>query len=262
MKKEFSILFFLLFVAANSFGQEEKIYTNNGNKSLQAGNYEEAEKAYKKALETDPDFKEAQFNLGNTYQAQARAVLNEASKTEDQQAQQEMLKKVKELSASAASAFEKVNATEDSEINKTQYNLGNSRIMTGEVDKSIESYKEALRHDPNDEDARYNLAYAQYLKKKQEEQQKQDQDNKEEDQDQQENEENKEEQKEDQKKDDQNKDNQDQQDKKQQQQQQQQLSKEEAEKMLEALMRQEKDLQEKLNKKKQKGERIKIEKDW
>ena len=50
MKKEFSILFFLLFVAANSFGQEEKIYTNNGNKSLQAGNYEEAEKAYKKAL--------------------------------------------------------------------------------------------------------------------------------------------------------------------------------------------------------------------
>lgn len=266
MKKEITVLFLLFFVASVSFGQEEKIHTNRGNKALQTGDYAEAEKAYKKALEVKPGYKEAQFNLGNTYQAQARALLEEASQLEDQQKQQEMLEQVTKLSASAAGAFEKVDATDDSEINKTQYNLGNSRIMTGEVDKSIESYKEALRSDPTDEDARYNLAYAQHLKKKQEEQQdqeNQDQENQEENEEQQENQENqenKDQENENQQKDNQDKENQDQQ--KKQEQQQSQLSKEEAQKMLEALMRQEKDLQEKLNKKKQKGERIKIEKDW
>ncbi|MCA1763345.1 MAG: tetratricopeptide repeat protein [Cryomorphaceae bacterium] len=260
MKRELAYILLALITVTSAYGQEEKIHTNRGNKALETGDYEKARESYQKALEENPDYKEANFNLGNTYQMEARALLENASQTEDQEKQQEILTEVKELSASAATAFEKVSSqsSDDSEINKAQYNLGNSHIMTGEVDKSIESYKEALRRNPADEDARYNLAYAQHLKKEQEQQeQEQEQDQQEQEQEQEQDQ---------QEKDNQNKDQQDQQDQQnqqeKQQQQQQQMSKEEAEKMLEALMRQEKDLQEKLNKKKRKGERVKIEKDW
>ncbi len=257
MKRELIYILLALITVTSAYGQEEKIFTNRGNKALETGDYKKAREAYQKALEENPNYKEANFNLGNTYQMEARALLENASKTENQEEQQKMLTKVKELSASAATAFEKVSSqsSDDSEISKAQYNLGNSHIMTGEVDKSIESYKEALRRNPADEDARYNLAFAQHLKKKQEQkqqEQEQEQQEQEQEQDQQEQEQEKE----------QNQDNQNKDQQEKQQQQQQQMSKEEAEKMLEALMRQEKDLQEKLNKKKRKGERVKIEKDW
>jgi tetratricopeptide (TPR) repeat protein len=47
--------------------------------------------------------------------------------------------------------------------------------MQQQIDESIESYKEALRRNPNDLDTKYNLAYAQMLKKQQEQQQQQQQ---------------------------------------------------------------------------------------
>ncbi len=255
-------IIFLLFTGYLIFGsplsgfcQKAKIATEKGNKALKAGDIEAARSAYENALELDPNFKEARFNLGNSYLMESRGILAEAGKMEDQQKGMELAKSAQEISKKAAAAFESVsaNATDADEINKAQYNLGNANLLGGELDKSIENYKEALRKVPTDEAARYNLAYAKHLKKKQENQ-KQDQD-----QDQ------KDDQQKDDKKDEKQKD-QDKKDEKQEPKEQEpkkdELSKEEAEKMLQALMKQEKDLQEDLNKKKRKAQPIKIEKDW
>jgi tetratricopeptide (TPR) repeat protein len=252
MEKFLAVMIFLSFTLVSN-AQKEKLITKEANELMAEGDYEGAEKAYSRALEINPDYKPAQFNLGNLYQKRARDIISKAAQTEDQAEQQKLLQSSQKFSKQAVSSYENVaqSAENKEEINKTQYNLGNAHLLSGDVNKSIESYKEALRNNPNDEDARYNLAYAQHLQQKQQKQQQQKQDQQQQQQQQNQDQQKQEQQQEQEQKQDQ-----------QQQQQQQQLSKEEAQKMLEALMKQEKDLQEKLKKKKRKAQRVKIEKDW
>lgn len=62
---------------------------------------------------------------------------------------------------------------------KAWYNLGNAFLQQQKNDKAIEAYKKALRIDPGDENARYNLAYA--LRKQEEQQQQKQKEQKEDD---------------------------------------------------------------------------------
>ena len=55
------------------------------------------------------------------------------------------------------------------------FNEGNSLLKEQKTDLAIESFKEALRKNPNDDDARFNLAYAQM--KENEDQENKDQEN-------------------------------------------------------------------------------------
>lgn len=254
MKK---ILFILILTLPGMLAQAQKakILTNKGNTELAAGNIEAARQAYTEALKIDPNYQEAHFNLGNTYLMESRQMLETIATAPDEASQQAIYKSAQEVSKKAAAEFEKVakDVNDPEKINKVHYNLGNSQLMSGEVEKGIEAYKEALRKDPTDEDARYNLAYAQHLKRQQEQQQQQ--------QDQQQDQD----QKQDEQKQDENKENQEQkkdENQEQEQRQKDELSKEDAEQMLEALNKQEKDLQDKLNKKKVKAQPIKIEKNW
>ena len=115
--------------------------------------------------------------------------------------------------------------------------------------KTIEAYKESLRNNPKDDETRYNLALAQkLLKDQQQQQQNQNQDQQKQDQQQD--------------KKDQNKDQQDQQQQQQQpQQNKNEMSKENAEQLLNAVMQDEKNVQEKVKKQVQiRGK--KLEKDW
>lgn len=251
------VIWALLFIPFLSFGQKEKIEAKGGNDEYRSGRYDNAIEAYTKALEEDPEYLEALFNTGNALQQKARRLMEKSETAEDPEEKKKLMEEAKTTSQKAASQFASVAkaAKTNEEINKAQYNLGNARLMGGEIDASIEAYKEALRNMPQDDDARYNLAYAQHLKKQQEQQQQQQQQN----QDQQnQDQEQKQEQQENQQKEEQNQ-NQEQ----RQQQQPEQLSKEEAEQLLEALMKEEKDLQEELKKKKKrKAQRVRIEKDW
>ena len=52
------------------------------------------------------------------------------------------------------------------------YNMGNSLMSSGKYKEAIEAYKQALRQNPDDLDAKYNLEYA---RKKLKEQQQQEQ---------------------------------------------------------------------------------------
>ncbi len=255
MRIKLSILICLL-LPFSAWSQVEKIDTKKGNDEYRSGRYDEAVKEYTKALESDPEYMEALFNTGNALQQMSRRLQEQAQNAQSEEEKKKLMEGAKTASDKAASQFASVAkmAKTNEEINKAQYNLGNSRLMSGDLEASIEAYKEALRKVPGDDDARYNLAYAQHLKKQQEEQQQQQQQDQKQD-----------EQKDQEKKEqEQNQDQQKQEQQEQQEQQQpQQLSKEEAEQLLQALMKQEKDLQEDLKKKKkQKAQRIKIEKDW
>ena len=134
------------------------------------------------------------------------------------------------------------------------HNMGVMLQSAKQLPQCIEAYKESLRNNPKDDETRYNLALAQkQLKDQQQNQQNQDQQQQQE-------------QKED--KQDQNKDQQEQEQKDQQQQNQQQqqqnkneMSKENAEQLLNAIMQDEKNVQDKVKKQIQiQGK--KLEKDW
>ncbi|MBL7923009.1 MAG: tetratricopeptide repeat protein [Bacteroidia bacterium] len=185
---------------------------SGGNREYEKGRYRNAESSYRKALEKDARQYTGNYNLGNALYRQGKF----------EEASQQYLN---------ASAFNNQKETQA----KSLYNMGNAFLKAEKYKESVESYKKALRINPGDEDARYNLSYA--LKKLRQQQQNQEK-NKE---DQQKKQQDQQQKNQDQQKDQQQKDQQ----KEQQQQsgQQPKLSKEEAERMLRALKNDEKDLQ-------------------
>lgn len=80
----------------------------------------------------------------------------------------------------AASQYLKLTQSESKEASKANvyYNLGNSLFENKKYKESIDAYKMALRQSPKDEDTRYNLSYAMtklQQQKKQEQDKKQEQ---------------------------------------------------------------------------------------
>ena len=136
------------------------------------------------------------------------------------------------------------------------HNMGVILQSSKQLPQCIEAYKESLRNNPKDDETRYNLALAQkQLKDQQQDQQNQDQ--------QEQQQQKKEEQEQQQNQDQQEQDQKDQQQQNQQQQQQNknEMSKENAQQLLNAVMQDEKNIQDKVKKQIQiQGK--KLEKDW
>jgi Ca-activated chloride channel homolog len=223
-------LFILCFSlsALSTLAQKENKHIREGNKQYNDGKFEEAQTSYLRAIEENAKSFPGAFNLGNS--------LYKQEKYEE-----------------AASQFQMLTQTaQDKEIKaKAFHNLGNSYLKSQKYQEAVEAYKHALRNNPADEDARYNLAYAMQQLKQQQEQQQQDQ---------------KQDKKEEEKKEEQKDQKQDKkEDQKQEQQQQQkpkdELTKEEAQRLLEAMEREDKNVQDKLKKEK-KAVKVQIEKDW
>lgn len=250
MKNIIQTISFILIILSTVIveAQEENAYIRNGNGLYAEKQYSDAESEYLKALDKNPNSFEAQFNRANALYKQGKM--------------EEAVKKYENLSKQT--------------INKEQlanvyHNLGNAYLNSQKLDESIKSYKSALRNNPGDVETKYNLIYAQKLKQQQEQNQqcqnpnedKQNQDkNKEQQKNQQQNQEQNQNQD---KKDQQQQQNQNQNKEEQQKKQQsqpQKISKEDAERLLEAIMGNEKELQEKLKKEKARANRIQIEKDW
>jgi hypothetical protein len=61
-------------------------------------------------------------------------------------------------------------------ISAASYNLGNVALGGQQIDAAIEAYKQALRLQPDDMEAKYNLAYAQKMKQEQEQNEDQNKD--------------------------------------------------------------------------------------
>jgi tetratricopeptide (TPR) repeat protein len=254
--KRYIILIFITAFSVVAFGQNERKHVRSGNKlffdavmdttKIDSAKFVEAETEYRKALNKKPNDLQWNFNLADAIYKQ---------------------KRFDESAGKFGDIAEKMTTPEEKA--RALHNMGNSELMNGKIDESIESYKKALRQNPTDLDTKYNLAYAQLLKKKQEEQRKQQDQNKDQNKDQDKQDQNKDQNKDqqDQNKDQQDKQNQnkDQQNQDQQQQQQQQnkISKENAEQLLQVLQNDEKKIQDKVKKQQAAAaKRTKAEKEW
>ncbi|HOW39050.1 MAG TPA: tetratricopeptide repeat protein [Bacteroidales bacterium] len=219
------------------FSQADKKFIRKGNREYNKDKFSESEVSYRKAVDNNRRSPDAVFNIGDA------------------------LYKQQKYEEAAKHFNENISMNDDAERKAAgMYNLGNSLLQANKVKESIDAYKNSLKLKPDNIAAKYNLAYAQDLLKKQEEQKQQEQ--------QEQNKEN------DDKKNDQNKQNddknQDQKDNKEQQQQQQQqqkkqdqsISKEDAQRLLNALANDEKNVQEKVKLAKAARERKQTVKNW
>ncbi|PID69335.1 MAG: DNA primase [Flavobacteriales bacterium] len=243
--------------------QEEKELIRNGNDFYNEQNFVEAEVQYKKALENNPGYEKANYNLGNAIYQQNRY--------KDALPKYELASKIAKEGVNKAESF---------------HNMGNSYMKQKQYAQAIDAYKNALRNNPNDDETRYNLALAKKLLKN-EQSQKQDDNKDDKNKDKKQNdktEDNKDNKDKKDKKDEkdnkdkdkndkdndnkdnknQNKDknNEDNKDKQQPQPQPNKLSPQQVKQLLEAMSNEENKTQQKVNKKKVKGQKIKREKDW
>jgi Ca-activated chloride channel homolog len=251
----------ILFMAMTllSWSQQENHLIRQGNREYDDGNYKKAEIDYIKSTQAPKASHKGFYNLGDSWYMQKDY-----------------------LQAAAAFDTLKTFKMDDRTRSDSYYNLGNSLLKAGidsaqlaqkVLPRSIEAYKQSLRLNPNDTNAKYNLAYAQkLLDKSQKQQQQQNKDNKDQNQDKQKQDQQKQDQqKQDQQKQDQQKQDQQKQDQARQDQQKQdqqkgqaqQISKEDAERILDALKNDEKQTLEKLSEAKIKSMRVvKSDKDW
>ncbi len=236
MLKSKYILFvvFLLSAVAVSAQKAERNYIRKGNRLFNDSIFVDAEVNYRKALEVNPKSTVSMYNLGNT--------LSQQQKFQDAMEQYV-----------SASNIEK----DKMKLAHIYHNMGVLLQAGKDYAKAVDAYKMSLRNNPTDDETRYNLALAQkMLKDQQQNQQNQDQN-----QDQ-----NKDQQKQDQNKDKQNDQKQD--EKKDQQQppksekQNNQMSKENAEQLLNSVMQDEKDVQDKVKKQQKVMQGGRLEKDW
>jgi len=232
----------VLMVVISASGQNERKVIRDGVRSYEEGEYAEAEVQFRTAENINQESYEAEFNTG--------AALYGQEKYEETVKQYESLL---------------TQADDEEKTAQIWHNIGNSLLEAQQYAPSIEAYKNSLRKNPSDEDTRYNLAYA---KQKLKEQQQQNQDS---DQDQQEQDKENDQQDKEQDKGQDNENDQQEQDQEQDQEQEQEqeqqpapreISKEDAERMLKAIQQQEKDVKEKVDKKKAAAAKVKTEKDW
>lgn len=253
-----------------TIAQSYRSLVNDGNDMYKEKKYDDAEIQYKKSAEKKADRLEGHFNLGNTlyrkgdYKGAMEAYKKAITKVTDQKQASQSLYNIGNSFLDAADKVAKNPA-----MAQAGDQAGNA-AMEG-YKQAVEAYKHSLKLNPKDEEARYNLAYAQRKMLELQQQQQNKKDNKQ----------NKDQQKkdnqkqQDQKKNDQQKkDNQQQQEQNQQQQKSEQdkmkekqepqrenkMSKEQAERILEALKNDEKDLQKKLKAKIR--TRVQVDKDW
>lgn len=215
--------------------QADRKFIRQGNRQYEKGNFSGSEILYRKATDKNKGSADAVFNTGDALYKQKKYEDAGRQFSENQKMYDDKSKKSSSL-----------------------YNLGNSLLMANKLKESIEAYKSSLRIKPDDPEAKYNLAYAQDLLRKQEQQQQQQQQDK--------NDQNKDKDKKDDQKKDQNNDKQQQDQNRDQQQQQQQdqqaISKEDAERLLNAIANDEKNVQEKVKLAKAAKDKVKTVKNW
>ncbi|MFT5678258.1 tetratricopeptide repeat protein [Patiriisocius sp. Uisw_047] len=267
-------LMIVMLIPAAGFGQEETdalalkeqreaaTLLSDASLQIEKKNFAIAEAQYREAIDLNQKSEVGKLNLGNAYYDEN---MNGTAMQRFKQAAQV--------------------ATDKASKHKAFHNLGNTFMKDKMYTEAVAAYKNALRNNPSDDESRYNLALAKELLEKNPPPPTPDENGDDKDQDQ----ENKEDQD---KKDQENKDEQDEGDKKddkkegedekdkgkpdepkdkkegedEQPQQPQptpgKLSPQQVKSLLEAMNNEEKKVQDKINAKKEKGVKVKTDKDW
>jgi tetratricopeptide (TPR) repeat protein len=218
--------------------QSDKKAVRQGNREYKKGEYLDSEISYRSALDINPSSFKANFNLGDALYKQEKY--------------EEATQVFEDLSSLNIDSKDKA---------KVYHNLGNSYFKQQKYGESVNAYKNSLRHNPNDEKTKYNLAQAQRMLIQQEQQQDQSCDGDNEDKN-----DKKDDKKQDKDKQDEKKENekQEQEDQKKQdeQEQQQQISEEDARRMLEAIQNKEQDIQDRIREEQAKQKKVKVQRNW
>ena len=254
-------------------GAAQEAVVNNhiydGNQLAKESVFDTAEMSYRKALSKAPEKPEALYNLGNTHYKEKN--FDEAKQRYFQ------TQKFSENKSSKHHAF---------------HNMGNVFMQQKDYAKAVESYKNGLRNNPEDEQTRYNYALAKELLEKEQQEQEQNQDQKDQDDKDQEDKKDQDQDKEgeeekDKEEDKEGKNGEDSEDKKEEGEEEKeekpkeskdgkdekeqqpppkpkqgQLSPEQVKSLLEAMNNQEKKVQDKVNAEKIQGVPVRGEKDW
>lgn len=211
----------MMFVEMN--GQTSNQLIREGNRLFSSKKYAQSEILYRKAVDKDVNNAIANYNLGRSLQEQKKNA--EAKKFYE-----------------AAAKLEREPIRQSSSYN----NLGTIFQNEKDYTKAIEAYKNALRHNPNHNNARYNLELCKQKQKQQSSNDKKNKSNKDKDK----------------KKQSQNKNQKNNQKKNNQQKDKQDMSKENAEQLLNAVKQQEKETQERLSKAMRQPSDRKLDKNW
>jgi Ca-activated chloride channel family protein len=119
------------------FSQRADKLIQKGNEYYKKQEFDKAESEYNKAITAEPSASVAKFNLGN-------ALYKQAKKEEA----------IQQFDAAAT------NAAEPELKSKAYYNKGVTLSNQKKPEESIEAYKNALRQNPDDKEARENLQKA------------------------------------------------------------------------------------------------------
>ena len=214
------------------FAQQEGPDVRKGNRSYGKENYTESEVHYRRGLDKNSDSFESHFNLGDALFRQEKYP----------EALEQYVEAEKCLKVAEDLREEKLN----SRLADTYHNIGNACYQQQQYDQAVAAYQQSLRHNPKDDETRYNLVKAMQQLKQQQQQQQQNQNQ----QNQQQQQQQQQEQQQDQQ----------QQNQQQQQQNEQQMDKETAEQILQALEQDEQETQEKMQR--QQGKKRRLEKEW
>ncbi|WP_027127542.1 tetratricopeptide repeat protein [Gelidibacter mesophilus] len=229
----------------------------DANALMESDNFISAEKEYRKAISEQPTSVAGTYNLGNSYYKKGN--FEEALYRQQQAAK---------------------NATDKADKHKAFHNIGNILMKNKQCKEAVEAYKSALRNNPSDDETRYNLGLAKECAEQQKDDQPDENQDKDENKDQeddkdkdknqedQDKKDNKDEKDQDKKDGDDKKDDGKPKDEKGKDENQEQkpqpgkLSPQQINNLLEAMNNQEQKVQEKVNADKQKGVKVKTDKDW
>ena len=155
-----------LFVCGEVSAQQmkERGLVRKGNRQFKREQFEKSVDSYQRALQHDSTSFEAKYDLASALYRTER--YEKAEKT----------------------LLGIVNDTTRTELERGEvaYNLGNTQFAQQKYKEALSSYRQAMRCNPNDEDAKFNYAFTKRLIQQQEQQQQnqdQNQDNKEQNQD-------------------------------------------------------------------------------
>ncbi|MBQ7342573.1 MAG: tetratricopeptide repeat protein [Alistipes sp.] len=152
----FTTIFALIASFLSAQNLPERGLVRKGNRQFGRERYERSVDSYTRALEAAPGCFEAGYNLSNALFRSER--YDKAEQT---------LKNF--VTDSTRTAKERADA---------YYNLGNTQFMQQKLQEALESYRNSLRLNPEDMEAKYNYAYTKKLLEQQQQQQ-QNQDNQE-----------------------------------------------------------------------------------
>jgi tetratricopeptide (TPR) repeat protein len=127
-----------------------------GNALYEQQKFTDASVAYKKALNNSAYYDKASYNLGNALYQDKNY--------------QEAIPQYELTAKTATDKYTKAEA---------YHNIGNAMMETKNYQGAVDAFKNSLRNNPNDDETRYNLAVAQKLLDKQNQDNKDNKDNKE-----------------------------------------------------------------------------------